>query len=94
MSKPAKFTNGPWSMCHRGESLKGVKGTDVVIWGCGLVNGQRTDEADANSALIWAAPEMYKMLEVIATSMHKTDSGSIEDILNIEAMLAKARGEL
>ena len=86
----AKFTEGPWSMCHRGESLKGVKGTDVVIWGCGLVNGQRTDEADANSALIATAPEMYELLKDLFDN-YEGLGFSMDN--QIEKLLAKARGE-
>jgi hypothetical protein len=85
MSGLTKFTKGPWSMCHRGESLKGAAGQYVVIWGGGLAYGTRTDEADANSALIAVAPEMYKMLDDLA-------NGRGVDY-PIEQLLAKARGE-
>ena len=69
MSKQPGFTKGPWAMCHRGESLKGALGRDVVIWGCGLSNGTRTGEADANSALIAEAPELYKMVEQLTSEL-------------------------
>jgi hypothetical protein len=81
----SRFTEGPWVMCRRGESLKGASGKDVIIWGCGLTNGIRTDEADANSALIAVAPEMYKMLDDLC-------KGRGVDY-PIEQLLAKARGE-
>jgi hypothetical protein len=84
-----KFTEGPWAMCHRGESLKGAAGQDVVIWGCGLTNGTRTDEADANSALIASAPEMYKLLEFIASAPLAAPHKAVE----IKKLLSKARGE-
>jgi hypothetical protein len=83
----AKFTKGPWAMCHRGESLQGASGQDVVVWGCGLANGTKTAERDANSALIATAPEMYTELENLLC---------LEGIINtakIKALLAKARGE-
>jgi tryptophanyl-tRNA synthetase len=40
------------------------------------------------------AEEMYEMLDTISTNMHRTGEGTIEDILSIETLLAKARGEL
>jgi hypothetical protein len=92
MSKPTKFTKGPWVMCHRGESLKGAAGQYVVIWGGGLAYGTRTDEADANSALIAAAPEMYAALNRFYLSLLKVDSDSGETKA-LEQLLAKARGE-
>jgi hypothetical protein len=64
-----KFTKGPWVMCHRGESLQGYEGKDVVIWGCGLTNGSRTAERDANSALIATAPELYSMVELLTNEL-------------------------
>lgn len=92
MTTETKFTKGPWAMCHRGESLKGAAGQDVVIWGCGLTNGCRTDEADANSALIAVAPEMYRALEMVCNSVSKTETVHAFDCIRIEQLLAKARG--
>lgn len=51
------------------------------------------EELIANAHLISQAPAMYRMLDGIAIRMHETDSGSIEDIIIIEALLTKARGE-
>lgn len=50
-------------------------------------------EQKANAHLIASSPDMYKMLDEICINMHKTESGSIEDILAIESLLKKARGE-
>jgi hypothetical protein len=52
-----------------------------------MTNGTRTDEADANSALI---AEMYELLEFIANAPLAAPHKAVE----IKKLLAKARGEL
>jgi hypothetical protein len=87
-----KFTKGPWAMCHRGESLQGVSGQDVVVWGCGLANGTKTAERDANSALIATAPEMYEALNRFYDALLNVDAFS-DETNALGNLLAKARGE-
>jgi hypothetical protein len=53
-----------------------------------MTNGTKTDEADANSALI--ADEMYELLEFIANAPLAAPHKAVE----IKKLLAKARGEL
>jgi hypothetical protein len=96
-----KFTEGEWSASQIKINGKAVDGT----WSVGLNGfliadvtsgptfGVVNDIQKANAHLIAAAPNMYAMLEAIAINMHKTNSGSIQDILTIESLLAKARGE-
>ena len=92
MSNQPSFTKGPWAMCHRGESLKGAAGRDVVIWGCGLTNRFRTDEAVANSALIAEAPELYRMLSDFKDFAVR--QGWHHVLINdAEKLLSKIRGE-
>ena len=93
-----KFTPGPWEFEHRKEHLVGSNGKNVEIWGCGLINGQRTPELDANSSLIKASPNLYAMLErcsiVLQGIQYRHNTSVIEDTLDeISKELAKARGE-
>mgnify|MGYP003637585904 CR=1 FL=1 len=96
-----KFTSGEWSQSHREDKKTGMYSTEVydsrgqtictLSWHT-EPGSTRTDRPE-NAQLIAAAPAMYAMIETIAINMHKTNSGSIEDILAIESLLKKARGE-
>lgn len=92
MSKE-KFTQGEWVISHDNDHA----GEYVNVGMAQLYSNYHDKEQAAQNVhdahLIAAAPDMYRMLEVISDRMHKTDQGSIEDILTIEKLLAKARGE-
>ena len=84
MSTETKWTPGPWSPYHGG---------DTNLWwivydheGCELGSGDGGfDEGDAN--LIAAAPELYEALEAL---LEYRDKWAVE---KARAALAKARGE-
>lgn len=86
--KPAeKFTPGPWRALGRGV-YKGDEDAKIVA---------DTFYADANAALIAAAPEMYDLLKRIKGMLQFCE---LEDKIDadteheIGALLAKARGEV
>lgn len=97
------FDNGKWADCGAwsvnndeasSHSYVAVNVGDVTI--CLVVSDSWDDkEMEANAHLIAAAPEMYDLLNSI-----DFDDGAIENALGVgfkeslEALLAKARGEL
>lgn len=82
----AKFTKGPWKPNQYGE-LRNNENTQVTVWGLGIAWGPRSEEKEANSNLIAAAPEMYQMLNSLAAGE------GLQPGQTIERLLAKARGE-
>ena len=83
-----KFKGAPWNYVFE-DSI--VYDSDGEIVCDTMSTGEEYEEANAH--LISQSPAMYAMLDEIAINMHKTDSGCIEDILAIERLLAKCRGE-
>lgn len=89
MTEP-KFTPGPWRKsfttvdCGRGRYINQIwwKSKDVA-------------EAEANAALIAAAPEMYELLSEILEFEPRGINLNFFDRINpkIESVLRKARGE-
>lgn len=83
-----KFTKGPWKISEVGDRvwIDDEQGFSIAsVFDCkGAIN---------NASLIASAPDMYAMLDEIAINMHKTNSGCIQDILAIERLLEKSRGE-
>ena len=85
-----KFTKGEWKV--ETQFQLDINGGFITT----QMSGDKfapVSEREANAHLIAAAPDMYKMLETIVDSIAKTDIGSIEDMIAIELLLKKARGE-
>ena len=88
-----KFTPGPWKAVsdQRWEAINIVDGNSQLF---ALVKGE------ANAALITAAPEMYDVLQHYFDLLEQANNGGavaecklFEDIVLIEQVLMKARGE-
>ena len=103
-----KFTKGPWKWVedrNTGGFYGLYAGDHPVVYPQRCNDGDEglawfsTDESyygetaltEANAALIACAPEMYEMLENL--SMKLTAINAHETVNEIEALLAKARGE-
>jgi hypothetical protein len=85
MSNVTKFTGGNWVACMNDQSCWVDNGDNGLIADLEMTDIECPDELYANVSLISAAPEMYKMLDDLA-------SGRGVDY-PIEQLLAKARGE-
>jgi hypothetical protein len=84
MSNETKWTPGPWVVCPAGD-----------IWSENLVSlvADIYSPVEANASLIAVAPELYAMLSR-ARHAAGDDYSCSEDLLEeIDAVLAKARGE-
>jgi hypothetical protein len=101
----AKFTPGPWHPYFAGRN-------DTTVYAAGKTvaeiiarpeDGDGTDQQDANTFLIAAAPELYDALKVFAAEPLSTEPGhdrarlfSFEDpdekIRRARAAIAKAEG--
>lgn len=88
-----KFTPEPWKAVsdQRWEAINIVDGNSQLF---ALVKGE------ANAALITAAPEMYDVLQHYFDLLEQANNGDavaecklFEDIVLIEQVLMKARGE-
>ena len=99
MSKK-KFTPGPWMVwsCFRKKNGKlpvvhDESGDTVTI--CEVIDDKEHPEiADADAALIAAAPEMYRKLEWLQREFDESDDEELVAIgWEIELILKKARGE-
>jgi hypothetical protein len=98
MSNQSGFTKGVWSQSHREQSDgmyitqvyddKGQSICDLNWHSVDEGNGFKTD-LEQNAQLIAAAPEMYKLLEFIASAPLAAPHKAVE----IKKLLAKARGE-
>ena len=91
MTEP-KFTPGPW---HTEINWK-----PYVAQGNGIVLAEALDnsvinrnEAEANAALIAAAPEMYDALYSVCVACKMRDHETECKLCTVEAALRKARGE-
>lgn len=100
-----RFTRGPWQLWKRTDPLSGKRGlvtsnegkdgiAEIIgrIHSVGRVDAK---EADANAALIAAAPELYAALELALATIDGSDRIIVQErtIPTIRAALAKARGE-
>ena len=91
----AKFTEGPWKMDIRGESLIGKNDRAVGVWSCGLTGVNKSVEAVANSKLIAFSPEMYEMLErYVKLVEDDREEEFLSSYREIKSLLEKAVGEL
>ena len=95
-----KFTPGPWMVwsCFRKKNGKlpvvyDESGDTVTI--CEVIDDKEHPEiADADAALIAAAPEMYRKLEWLQREFDESDDEELVAIgWEIELILKKARGE-
>ena len=87
MSEP-KFTKEPWEVSKNQPTVVGTREKSVCK--CELDWNLGAGERKTNAALIAAAPDMYAMLEELATC------GAIANglyVAKIKKLLAKARGE-
>ena len=62
MTEP-KFTKGPWHTL----GYKVVDAEDFTVAKCGYTLDKTEEEAEANAALIAAAPEMYEFVKFFTT---------------------------
>jgi hypothetical protein len=94
-----KFTPGPWNnyagddiYCvydATGKKICQIEPVDIVFW-----NAVHREQADANEALIAAAPELLQAMEALL-SEHAVPSSGCKDRPAYEqarAAIAKARG--
>ena len=90
-----KFTEGKWFVKQMKEcnSIYSVHYTVPASEYSQASITLYNQDNSGNAHLIAAAPDMYGMLESIAKNMLTTDGGCIEDMLAIEMLLKKARGE-
>ena len=96
MTTETKFTKGSWSQSHREQpggmyitqvyDADGQTICDLNLHSAGA--GFKTDRKE-NAQLIAAAPEMYELLEFIASAPLAAPHKAVE----IKKLLAKARGE-
>ncbi len=87
MSGEPKFTPGPWSIVRYCEEIEIANIADIMHFYGG-------EAADANAALIAAAPELYAALENMVAWASLEDTPRLADLLGAaRAALAKARGE-
>ena len=89
-----KFTKGEWEVVIGDEVSKST----LRVFGgvvCVSYNGHQCEESIANAHLIAAAPEMYKMLDLITDSSNMEDAEHAlrENFQEALKLLAKARGE-
>lgn len=87
----ARFTKGPWVKGKWGQ-LVNPEGKSICVWDCGIAIVSRDEEAEANSRIIAAAPDMYEALELAIEIMD--EAGWSRPIQRVcREALAKARGE-
>lgn len=96
MSTITKFTPGPWvPVWFGGLQVAGHEGVAVcTMWGSTSTDPEDKADAEANAALIAAAPAMYDALESAIGAMevlgHPKNYGAL---LKAQKVLAAARGE-
>jgi hypothetical protein len=95
MSEP-KFTKGPWRVLDNTSYTDRPNHYQILTKDAGLWVAYTeccdNEEEEANAALIAAAPEMYELLQDIATNYQcMPNPCGVEQ--RIEAVLKKARGE-
>lgn len=89
----SRFTKGDWSVDEYigiDESIRVMVGNILISY-----HGHATEEDVANAHLIAAAPEMYGVLQLICDVANGKTEFSLDeiDVLAVEELLAKARGE-
>lgn len=101
----SKFTKGPWVQDKWGRILD-QSGRDVLFRGLTLLGSgseERTQEADANTRIAGAAPELLEALEHAERTIfrlqadqavsHRIDRYLMDARRQAKAAIAKARGE-
>ena len=86
------FTPGQWHVGSMASNRAAIvyAGHDYAICNCEVYHSKITiDESNANARLIAAAPELYKMLDLIVKNVELSNNLRIE----AELALKKARGE-
>lgn len=98
-----KFTPGPWALEKRKSGCKNLIGDGKML--CAEFTRYLTDspnyiDADANAALIAAAPELYEALDFAQRALDDADlcvneetGEEYDDVKKMRAALKKARGE-
>ena len=101
----SKHTKGPWNnyagddiYCvydAAGKKICSIEPVDIVGW-----NAVHRDEAEANEALIAAAPELLEALEAICLMQARNYGDATQThldfpelVVKARAVIAKARGE-
>jgi len=98
----AKFTKGPWikgGSDDGGGCVNHIYSDDAT--GSAVANvkfsivRRRSDELEANAHLIAAAPDMYALLDELSAFLSfKVKDDTLKGLkLNVDTLLAKARGE-
>ena len=85
----AKFTKGKWVACTNDQACWIDNVNNGLIADLEMTDIEDPDELYANAQLIAAAPEMYELLEFIASAPLAAPHKAVE----IKKLLAKARGE-
>ena len=82
-----KFTKGPWYI-DKYFALKGANAETITLGRLSISIAHYDDvECEANNHLVQCAPDMYELLQSLA------DHPSEINVITIEKLLAKARGE-
>lgn len=87
-----KFTPGPWKRDKYG-SVIGANGSDVLFRGVAVLasgSDESMREAESNTDLLVAAPDLYEALVAIYDAWYNLDGS---DYRRLKAALAKANGE-
>lgn len=95
----ANHTKGPWNNYQGddiycvydadGKKICTIEPVDIVGW-----NAVHREEADANEALIAAAPELLEALDKLVNCISETRGPDASDALDCAlSAIAKARGE-
>jgi len=86
-----QHTPGPWYVDCQNESA--AIGYRAIVDGDGYTVCNPSPMGQANARLIAAAPDLLAALEVVREYMdHAADQFSYEDIVQIRAAIAKAKG--
>ena len=88
------YTPGPWSYDRQYRRLMGPDGKDLYIEGGAHWATTRDPEAEANSRLIAAAPELLEALkEVVTHWADETDENDWPEFDRARKAIAKATGK-
>lgn len=96
MASETKFTPGPWSQGSRNRDCVWLQGKKEPGYGMGEGFDWIDCNSEANASLIAAAPDLYEALVMARQELCGLPHSlgySFTHIPNIDAALAKARGE-
>ena len=91
-----KFTPGPWKRDKYG-SVIGANGSDVLFRGVAVLasgSDESMREAESNTDLLVAAPELLEALENALFVLEATGGGYDYVTSSVRRAIAKARGEI